>query len=614
MITFKNKPGERVLELGGGDVPQLRPNADCRPGPQVDMVMDFNKPLPLETGYYGSILSKFAIEHISWRNVSQFIAEVYRALAPGGTFVCIMPNTAAQMQWIFSNPNGWDDKGPFEAASEVLYGSQDYPENSHKAFFSPGIVDMLFKAVGFTNLEIHPYGERETDMCVRAEKPHQVNGAIREMGKVSLVQDKGPEVRFPPELTNPMVKQFMGVVGDHGHSVLTREEMFDKHYFNGGKKVGGYALEGYWDYPVHEITVGHILDRRPTSVLELGCARNYLVKKLQDRGIKAVGMEISKHCWMTRAADPMLVHDLCKVLWPIAVQDYFDLAFSIATFEHIPEEYLPGVLSELNRVSRRGLHGIDFGEKDDGFDKTHCTLRNQSWWRQLFDKHGLLNHEIVNKEDLERGNFPQSYFTGDGKVKLNIGCHIIQFHNGWENVDVLALQEFSQHHNFKFRQHNVNNGLPYATAGVDLIYSSHFLEHLTYDEGLAFLRECRRVLKPGGCMRLIVPDAKLLNRSYAHENCWDVFNADNNNPPIPLSDFDCINDECEKAKTSLTKLHALLYGGDHKAVYDEATLSEQLMDAGFDAHDRKFRAGHPQILKETLDTFPSLSLFTEATY
>ena len=64
-------------------------------------------------------------------------------------------------------------------------------------------------------------------------------------------------------------------------------------------------------------------------------------------------------------------------------------------FEHIPEEHLPAVLAELDRVSCRGIHGIDFGENDDGFDKTHCTLRTKEWWLERMPA----TQQVADKED-----------------------------------------------------------------------------------------------------------------------------------------------------------------------------------------------------------------------
>jgi SAM-dependent methyltransferase len=55
-------------------------------------------------------------------------------------------------------------------------------------------------------------------------------------------------------------------------------------------------------------------------------------------------------------------------------------------------------------------------------------------------------------------------------------------------------------------QHDLRNGIPAASDSSKVIYHSHFLEHLTDDQGIAFLSECHRCLAPGGSMRFAVPD------------------------------------------------------------------------------------------------------------
>jgi len=53
---------------------------------------------------------------------------------------------------------------------------------------------------------------------------------------------------------------------------------------------------------------------------------------------------------------------------------------------------------------------------------------------------------------------------------------------------------------------DVRNGLPFPSNTVDSIYSTHMFEHFYPDELQLLLRECLRVLKPGGGIRLIVPN------------------------------------------------------------------------------------------------------------
>lgn len=91
-------------------------------------------------------------------------------------------------------------------------------------------------------------------------------------------------------------------------------------------------------------------------------------------------------------------------------------------------------------------------------------------------------------------------------IRINLGCGRC-FHPDWVNLDsapgdpgVLPC--------------DVRRPLPFADGSVDAIYSSHLLEHLTADEGAALLAECFRVLKPGGIIRVVVPDLEGIARAY----------------------------------------------------------------------------------------------------
>lgn len=64
------------------------------------------------------------------------------------------------------------------------------------------------------------------------------------------------------------------------------------------------------------------------------------------------------------------------------------------------------------------------------------------------------------------------------------------------------------------RYGDVVKGLPLAANSVDGLYASHVLEHLPLTDMRAALAESLRVLKPGGVLRLIVPDLKSRARAY----------------------------------------------------------------------------------------------------
>ncbi len=62
--------------------------------------------------------------------------------------------------------------------------------------------------------------------------------------------------------------------------------------------------------------------------------------------------------------------------------------------------------------------------------------------------------------------------------------------------------------------YDLRKGIPFPDGVFDAVYHSHVLEHFSKSEALPFLKECRRVLKPGGIIRVVVPDLERMARLY----------------------------------------------------------------------------------------------------
>lgn len=121
---------------------------------------------------------------------------------------------------------------------------------------------------------------------------------------------------------------------------------------------------------------------------------------------------------------------------------------------------------------------------------------------------------------------------GIGPVRVNLGS-ALSVTPGWIHVDsspnlllagknawiqsiahrytgsnvLFDLGEYRRRLNsYRFVHHDLAYGVPFADETVDFLYSSHLLEHLPPSAGLNMLRDCYRVLRPGGVIRLCVPD------------------------------------------------------------------------------------------------------------
>lgn len=62
--------------------------------------------------------------------------------------------------------------------------------------------------------------------------------------------------------------------------------------------------------------------------------------------------------------------------------------------------------------------------------------------------------------------------------------------------------------------HDLRKGIPFDDESVGAVYHSHILEHIDREDADAFMAEIRRVLRPGGIQRAVVPDLELFVRQY----------------------------------------------------------------------------------------------------
>lgn len=91
---------------------------------------------------------------------------------------------------------------------------------------------------------------------------------------------------------------------------------------------------------------------------------------------------------------------------------------------------------------------------------------------------------------------------------LNIGCGYRFSHDvRWLNVDLAPTSQ-------EVQKIDVAEGLPFQDQSFLGVYHSHVLEHLDSEAGLRLVRECFRVLQPGGVLRVAVPDLERIAVGY----------------------------------------------------------------------------------------------------
>jgi SAM-dependent methyltransferase len=155
---------------------------------------------------------------------------------------------------------------------------------------------------------------------------------------------------------------------------------------------------------------------------------------------------------------------------------------------------------------------------------------------------------------------------GSRELKVHVGCggHELP---GWINVDnhpaPLAI--------------NLDWGLPLPTGSARYVFVAHLLEHLFHPaQSSRLLREIRRVLTPGGVVRIVVPDIEKYLRAYANGD--DAFFAERRRQrglPVELTNLETLLPYAGAGATP----DALFE--HHKFGYDFATLARALEQSGF---------------------------------
>lgn len=198
-------------------------------------------------------------------------------------------------------------------------------------------------------------------------------------------------------------------------------------------------------------------------------------------------------------------------------------------------------------------------------------------------------------------------------VKVNLGCGL-SVAPGWINIDgslnalVANWPRFAhgffyrisgarQYHSSeqylaiirgnKFVHHDLGNSIPLPNSCADFVYSSHFLEHMDRITGRKLLSETLRVLRPGGVVRIGVPDL-----AYA----WIMYQRG----------------EKERMLHDYFFIDGATGYSQHRYLYDYDMLAAVLAEIGFDRINRcQYQQGLTPDLK-LLDNRADYTLFVEA--
>ncbi len=159
------------------------------------------------------------------------------------------------------------------------------------------------------------------------------------------------------------------------------------------------------------------------------------------------------------------------------------------------------------------------------------------------------------------------------RLHLHLGCGT-KYIDGFVNIDANPQHKVDL-------WLDVRCGLPYASNSVDSIYSTHMIEHFYPDELNHLLRECRRVLKDEGGLRLVVPSLKNAITAY-QQGRRDWFEDS-----FPRH-FDSLGGRFS---------NFVFCDGQHRTAFDFDYLNEMLQNAGF-GHVEESAEGKSRLYSE----------------
>lgn len=181
---------------------------------------------------------------------------------------------------------------------------------------------------------------------------------------------------------------------------------FNKDYYEEHKAAGlDYLGHGYWQESYAKMVTEATFQRDygHPFFLDIGCACGSILYGFKKTTVydSILGIDVNEHMVSLGREHFRLSEKeiICASALSIPVADNsVTLAHSAQVFEHIPEDMIPGIISEMYRVLKAGgrafiaLDAVRKNETPQMYmgDPTHCTLKDVEWWTNLFSRAGFI--------------------------------------------------------------------------------------------------------------------------------------------------------------------------------------------------------------------------------
>lgn len=175
-----------------------------------------------------------------------------------------------------------------------------------------------------------------------------------------------------------------------------KHDLFNREYFEEGNGLTKKRIYNWETTRLIFNVIASCISKsiKPKRVLDIGCAKGYLVYILQELGINAYGVDISSYA-ISRAPEPirgkLSVLDIEEDKFPFP-DNHFDLVTVLEVVEHLNS--FEHFIKETNRILHKNGYVLITTPTPMGrsakADKTHINVKPRRFWVELFNKHSFI--------------------------------------------------------------------------------------------------------------------------------------------------------------------------------------------------------------------------------
>jgi SAM-dependent methyltransferase len=174
-------------------------------------------------------------------------------------------------------------------------------------------------------------------------------------------------------------------------------DFYDANYYERGKSSGKGWLENYRWMPIRSFKealayVDYLNLNEDSYVLDIGCAKGFIVKALRELMIKADGCDISSYA--LRFAPSFCWNSSREISWKSHQKFGYTHAICKDVLEHVEVHQLLILLKLIKSVAPKFMCVVPMGDKgkyripEYHIEISHVIAEDEKWWKSIFEECG----------------------------------------------------------------------------------------------------------------------------------------------------------------------------------------------------------------------------------